>query len=183
MRLLPPLKITASRVRPATAFGETCRRSLSRRCVRSTRRPQATSRGSSRSVTRSHRTRWTARFECRRIYLRSLIHRPQGYHPVCVMGTQIKILSKFEDDSSSVDPRGDGTASSAAREGGIAELSGLLAAGVARQWGSVKRNWGAVSERFPQKLYLSSTRLSRSCQKMAVRITREVSRAWRDLWR
>ena len=163
------------------AFGATCRRSRSTHCGRSTRRPPATSRGSSRSGTLSPRTRWTARFDL--IEAVSATHPCQGYHPVCVMGTQIKILSKFEDDSSSVDPPGDSSASSAVTEGGVADLRGLLAAGVAKQWGSVRRNWGAVSERFPQKLYLSSARLSRSCQRMAVRIAREVTRAWRDLWR
>ena len=101
------------------------------------------------------------------------------------MGTQIKILSKLNDDPSSADASivDDIAASTSATEGGIAELRGLLAAGVAKQWVSVKKNWSMISERFPQKLYLSSARLSRSCQRMAVRIVRELTRQWRDIWR
>lgn len=101
------------------------------------------------------------------------------------MGTQVKIMSKFDEDSGEIGAPSfdDKAVPSMGRDEAAVDLRGLVAAGVARQWGAVRKNWGVVSDRFPQKLYTSSARLSRSCQKMAARISRELTRAWRGLWR
>jgi hypothetical protein len=117
----------------------------------------------------------------------------KGFHPVCLVGTQIKLVSSTDvDEDKETDTAATAPGRFTAKEGeqSVAtsaasplSLSAIMMVGVAKQWGALKKFGELTADKFPQKFYQSSRRLSRSCLKMAVRVSKEATRIFRVVWK
>lgn len=116
----------------------------------------------------------------------------RGYHPVCVAGTQFKLVSMGEDeeeDEEVDEEEKQPVAAPASRDilGAARDrhmhMQSLLLAGVTRQAGAVSKSWSALANNFPDKFSRSVGRLTRGCVRTSGLIVKVWTQVWRDLWR